>query len=99
MDTCNRLEAGKWSYGRPVFKKVDGEERFLFVKKGTWSIRSSLTASGAFIQSVRATNSPTSTEAGWKFWDGSNWVQADISLTCKSDDENEDDSIDGDVVT
>ena len=110
MDICNRLEAGKWSEGRPVFKKIDGEERFLFVKEGTttWSIRRSLTASEALIESGRATNSPTSPEAGpsgrfgttrWRFWDGSNFVEGDIRLTCKPNDDNEDDSNNGDNVT
>ena len=110
MDICNRLEAGKWSEGRPVFKKIDGEERFLFVKEGTttWSIRSSLTASEALIESGRATNSPTSPEAGpsdrfgttrWRFWDGSNFLEGDIRLTCESNDDNEDDSNNGDNVT
>ena len=47
-DTCNRLEAGKWSEGRTVFKKVDGEPRFLLVadKRTTWTIRSFTTAAG-----------------------------------------------------
>ena len=108
MDTCNRLEAGKWSEGRPVFKKVDGEERFLLVKEewNRWTIRGSLTGPGAFIKSGRATISPTSPEAGpcdrngttkWLFKDlGNKWVEGDISLTCKSDDDNEDGSNDGD---
>lgn len=91
----NRLEAGKWSEGRPVFKKVDGwfQDRFLFVGEGLsgWTIRSSLTATGAKIQSGRGTNSPTSPEAGpsdrlgwtnWVYWDGSNWTEGDISITC-----------------
>ena len=87
------MEAGKWSKGRPIFKKVDGVQRFLFVKDGSssWSIRSSLTA-GTYIQSGRATNSPTSPEAGpndrdgvtkWRYWDGSNYAEGDISVTCK----------------
>merc|ERR1712037_444626 len=29
-----RLEEGRWSEGRPIFKKVDGETRFLIVKGG-----------------------------------------------------------------
>ena len=85
-----RLEAGKWSQGRPVFKKVDGELRFLLVEERSigWYIR---TAAGAYTQSGRATNSPTSPEAGpsdklgWTSWafayDGS-WVEGDISVTC-----------------
>ena len=89
-----RLEAGKWSQGRPVFKKVDGELRFLFVGDGTthWIIGSSITATGGFIYSGKATNSPTSPEAGpsnrlgWTNWvfadDGGNLVEGDISVTC-----------------
>ena len=95
------MEAGKWSSGRPVFKKVDGEQRFLYVKEGTsyWSIRDSLNITTSLsMKSGRATNSPTSPEAGpsdrygvtrWRFWNGANWVEADISLKCKLDGENE----------
>ena len=93
MNTFNRLEAGKWSSGRPVFKKVDGEERFLLVGEGKtqWAIRRSTTTNLAFIISGRATNSPTSPEAGpsdrfgvrrWRYWDGG-WKEGDISVTCK----------------
>ena len=96
------MEAGKWSSGRPVFKKVDGEERFLLVQEGQtfWSIRKSLNASGALIKSGKATNSPTSTEAVWSYRNGSgsgnDWIEGDVSLTCKSDDDKEDDSNVGD---
>ena len=115
MDTCNRLEEGKWSEGRPVFKKVDGEERFLFVKKEEisrgflglekkgenirgWSIRKYLTSTKAYMKSGRATNSPTSTEAGpsdkygttrWRYRDGGEWIEGDINVTCKSDYDSE----------
>ena len=91
-----RLEEEKWSQGRPVFKKYEGNQRFLFVKEGsaTWSIRRYLTESGAFILSGRGTNSPTSADAGpsdtrgvtrWRFWDDIpvTWAKGDISLTCK----------------
>ena len=88
----NRLEEGRWSEGRPIFKKVDGETRFLSVKEGKtqWSIRSSTTATVAWIQSGRATNSPSSPEAGasvkmgvsrWRYWDGK-WTEGDISVAC-----------------
>ena len=89
-----RLEAGLWSAGRPVFKKVDGEQRFLMVSKAgrtTWSIRNSLNSTGCGIQSGRSTNSPASPEAGpsvregvtkWRYGDGS-WIEGDISVTCK----------------
>ena len=91
-----RVEVGRWSEGRPVFKKVDGETRFLLVREGetTWTIRSSTTATGAWIQSGRATNSPSSPEAGpsvrlgvtrWRYADGKGgWKEGDISVTCPS---------------
>jgi len=95
-----RLEEGRWSSGRPVFKKVDGETRFLFVPEGqiAWVIDSSIAAThaGSSIFSGRATNSPSSPEAGpsvrlgwtgWKYalgrkgaWTG--WKEGDISVTC-----------------
>ena len=35
IENSNRLEVGEWSSGRPVYKKVDGEEeRFLLVNEG-----------------------------------------------------------------
>ena len=91
---CNRLDEGKWSAGRPVFKKVGGEERFLLVGKGEhengWIIKTSTTAGRPKISSGRATNSPESPEAGpsvkdgvtrWRYWDG-DWMEGDISVTC-----------------
>ena len=77
----NRLEVGRWSSGRPVFKKVDGDPRFLLVAEGktAWGIRSSTTDELVFISSGKATNSHSSSEAGssvrfqqtrWKFADG-----------------------------
>ena len=91
------MEEEKWSQGRPVFKKVEGAERFLFVPEGVvlWSIRNSLTASYVtYVLSGRGTNSPTAPEAGssdklgvhgWRFWDNSisNFAEGGISLTCK----------------
>ena len=89
---CNRLDEGRWSAGRPVFKKVGGEERFLQVGKveNVWSIKTSTTAGRPKILSGRATNSPVSPEAGpsvkdgvtrWRYWDG-DWKEGDISVTC-----------------
>jgi len=89
-----RLEEGRWSSGRPVFKKVDGETRFLFVPEGfsNWSIKTSTTATGAVIQSGKATNSPSSPEAGpsvrfgqtrWEYSVSDNgWKEGNISVTC-----------------
>ena len=89
----HRLEVGRWSEGRPVYKKVD-RERFLLVKErvSSWTIRSSTTATGLFITSGRATNSPSSPEAGpsvrmgwtgWQYDDGDGgWQEADISVSC-----------------
>ena len=91
---------GRWSSGRPVFKKVDGDPRFLLVAEGktAWGIRSSTTDELVFISSGKATNSPSSSEAGssvrfqqtrWKFADGgvalewsTDWREGDISITC-----------------
>ena len=92
MYIFKRLEEGKWSRGRPVFKKVEGEPRVLFVKEGetTWSIRKSVTASEAHIKGGRATSSPTSPDAGpsdrdgvqrWRYRDGE-WKEGVISITC-----------------
>ena len=125
----NRLEEGRWSEGRPVFKKVDGETRFLIVAEGStawtiqssttatssriqsgnfkkvdgetrflhvkegqtvWAIRDSTTATGPWIKGGRATNSPSSPEAGgsvrlgvtrWRYSDNG-WKEGNISVTC-----------------
>ena len=84
---------GNWSEGRPVFKKVDGEQKFLSVIEGwsNWRIQPFQTGTAAHIVSGRATNSPSSPEAGpsvregmtrWRYWDGSSHVEGDISVTC-----------------
>ena len=94
----NRLEEDRRSLGRPVFKKADGEPRFLFVRDGTsnyaWAISDSIKYDGAFVISGRATNSPTSAVAGisvregvnsWRFKDNKGkWVESygDIAVTC-----------------
>ena len=83
-----------------MFKKVftssfDGE-RFLMVQEDSgsrWSITGGYSES--FIQSGRATNSPSSSEAeanvldgqtGWRYNDGQYgngvWKEADINVTC-----------------
>ena len=88
----HRLEVGRWSEGRPVYKKVD-RERFLLVPEGqtAWFIYDSTTGTGAFIGSGRATNSPSSPEAGpsvrfgstgWTYADDVGWPEGDISVTC-----------------
>ena len=93
------MEVGKWSEGRPVFKKVHGEPRVLLVREGigNWAIiESDESDTGldiAHIQSGRGTNSPSSPQAGasdrfgwsrWMYWDNqNNWVEGDISVTCK----------------
>ena len=94
-----RLEVGKWSMGHPVFKKVEGASRFLFVPRGktAWSIRESTNGFSRpvgklFMTSGKATNSPSSPEAGasarlgfsrWQYWDGGKWNEGFISVTCK----------------
>ena len=87
-----------------MFKRVDGqpdpwlpdsiqEPRFLLVGEGkvAWSIRSSITATGALITSGRATNSPSSAEAGpsgrdgvtrWRYYANGSWKESDITVTC-----------------
>jgi len=88
-----RLEEGRWSEGRPVFKKINGETRFLIVGEGSssWYIQTSTTATGGWISSGRATNSPSSPEAGpsvrrevtrWRYFGGGKWNEGDISVTC-----------------
>merc|ERR1712012_1130386 len=62
-----RLQEGRWSAGRPVYKKGSGSTaRFLVVAETRtyWHISSSTTSTAAGIQSGRATNSPTSSRAG-----------------------------------
>ena len=90
----NRLEVGRWSEGRPVFKKV-GWSRFLLVQdhQDNWAIRQSTFADELYIQSGKATNSPSSPDAGpragsevtkWRYYDGA-WREGDISITCHKD--------------
>ena len=88
------MEEGRWSEGRPVFKKVDGNW-FLLVKEGEffWSIRESTSASEIGIHGGKGTNSPGSPEAGssdWLGWTGwvyvderGKWTEGDISVTCR----------------
>ena len=90
------MEVGRWSEGRPVFKKVDGEPRFLLmVKEGwiDWNIMMSTTSTAGSevkIESGRGTNSPASPEAGpsvrygvtkWRYF-ASGWKEGVISVTC-----------------
>ena len=85
------MEEGRWSWGRPIFKKVD-DKRFLHVIEGltVWGIQSSTTGTGGWIKSGRVTNSPASPEAGpsvrkgvtrWRYYDGG-WKEGDISVKC-----------------
>jgi len=71
-------------------------------RKTAWGIRSSTTDELVFISSGKATNSPSSSEAGssvrfeqtrWKFADGdvalewsSDWREGDISITCPDEE-------------
>merc|ERR1712013_356110 len=89
-----RLQEGRWSEGRPVYKKGSGStELFLRVPEGksAWAITPSTTSSSAWLQSGRATNSPTSPHAGasgrfgvsrWRYYDGDSWKEGDISFFC-----------------
>ena len=80
-----------------MFKKVTEELRFLFVAHGwtSWTIRRSTNADDeAFIDSGKATNSPSSPEAGhnvhhgttrWMYADDESddgWKEGDIHVTC-----------------
>ena len=91
----HRLEVGRWSEGRPVYKKVNGETRYLLVGEGLtgWVIDDSTASTGAFIEGGRGTNSPSSPEAGpsvrfgWTGWvyadyDGEWGQEEDISVYC-----------------
>ena len=88
----------KWSFGRPVFKKVDGEPRFLFVSRfGTWMIADSVTSNFILhtfhITSGRGANSPTSALAGgseklgvnsWRFSYGNHkWTESNGDIDLK----------------
>merc|ERR1712007_60474 len=89
-----RLQEGRWSSGRPVYKKGSGSTtRFLHVKEGKclWSIDDSTSSEMAYIQSGRATNSPTSSRAGgsvrygrtnWTYVNRGRWNEGEISVTC-----------------
>ena len=89
----DRMEIGRWSEGRPVFKKVDGDSpRFLLVPEGRtqWEITSSTKETSAWVKSGKATNSPTSAKAGasarrgvtrWRYFD-LGWKEGDISVSC-----------------
>ena len=85
---------GRWSQGRPVYKKVDGDkERYLFVAQGMsyWTITDSTEAKDSWILSGKATNSPFQPEAGpsarqgvggWRFYDGKEFKESEISVAC-----------------
>merc|ERR1711963_26993 len=86
-----RLQQGRWSEGRPVYKRGSGSTAlFLFVPEGktAWSINDSMSPTGGWIQSGRATNSPTSSRAGggsrkgvtrWRYAPG--WWEGDIRVS------------------
>ena len=88
------MEAGRWSAGRPVYKKVEGEtERILFVQEGNveWEISDSTSGTFTWIKSGRGTTSPASRAAGssdrfgvtgWQYYDNDEWKEGDINLTC-----------------
>ena len=74
---------GRWSEGRPVYKKAEGETRFLLVKEGRteWYVSGSITGDDNYLVSGRATNTPGSPWAGpsvregttsWRYFDGGN---------------------------
>jgi len=77
-----------------VYKKGSGSTAlFLLVQEGgtLWGISPSTTGLNGWIVSGRATNSPTSSRAGgsrregvtrWRYGDGDNWLEGNISVTC-----------------
>ena len=85
---------GRWSKGRPVYKKVDEEiERFLCIREETseWLISDSPTGKAGFIYSGKATNSPFSPEAGksarfgltnWRHSEGDGFEEGPIRVAC-----------------
>ena len=83
----DRMEIGRWSEGRPVFKKDGDSPRFL---RTQWEISSSTKETSAWVKSGKATNSPTSAKAGasarrgvtrWRYFD-LGWKEGDISVSC-----------------
>ena len=82
----NRLMVGRWSKGRPVYKKFDGEPRYLFVQNAAsnWAISESLDGQVNWMVSGSATNCPAQPEAapskrnkvnGWRYYNGTNWKE------------------------
>ena len=88
--------AGNWLDGRPVYKKNEGETRYLRMEEGlgNWLVSATLVGTGLYLESGRATNSPGSPAAGpsvrlgregWRYWDGLEWQDSkgELAVTCR----------------
>ena len=87
----NRLEAERWSYGRPVYQKISGTPQELLIAKGTWQIRRSTGEKRTNIRSGKGTNNPSWRHAGpsalddtqnWFYLDIGGLVSGDIRVDC-----------------
>ena len=96
-----RLEEGRWSEGRPVYKRElgswgvnilglnlaigDSRESVLSIREvsDSWSISSSTTSKGEWIDGGQATNSPVSVNKWW-YYDGTDWIEGGINVSCKT---------------
>ena len=87
----NRLEAERWSYGRPVYQKISGRPQELLIAKGTWQIRRSTGEKRTNIRSSKGTNNPSWRHAGpsalddtqnWFYLDIGGLVSGDIRVDC-----------------
>jgi len=86
-----RLEAERWSYGRPVYQKISGTPQELLIAKGTWQIRRSWGEKRTNIRSGKGTNNPSWRHAGpsalddtqnWFYLDIGGLVSGDIRVDC-----------------
>ena len=88
--------AGNWLDGRPVYKKTEGETRYLRMEEGRsgWRVSPTLVGTGGYLESGRATVSPGSPAAGpsvrlgregWRYWGGAEWQhsEGELAITCR----------------
>ena len=89
-----RLVVGRWNQGRPIYKKVEGDELYLLMGRVAWAISDSINDTAFYMVGGRKTNTPTIPEAGgsvkdgvtrWRFANTENeLVEGNISVTCDS---------------
>ena len=87
-----RLVVGRWNQGRPIYKKVEGDELYLLMGRMAWAISDSTNDTAFYMAGGRKTNTPTIPEAGgsvkdgvtrWRFANTKNeLVEGNISVTC-----------------